>query len=60
VRSSGNGRNWSRRLVVARGPYGTSNLDLGASGARRGVAVYQRGAPGDSEGAIHLVRFRFR
>jgi hypothetical protein len=60
VRSSGNGRAWSRRLVVARGPYGMSNLDLGGSGARRGVAVYQRGGPGDSQGAIFLVRFRFR
>jgi hypothetical protein len=60
VRSSGNGRNWTDRLVIARGPYGTSNLDLGASGAGRGVAVYQRGSPGSREGAIFLVRFRLR
>lgn len=60
VRGSRNGRNWSRQLVLARGPYGMSNLDLGASGRGRGVAVYQRGAPGDREGAIFLVRFRLR
>jgi hypothetical protein len=60
VRGSRNGRNWSRQLVLARGPYGMSYLDLGASGRGRGVAVYQRGAPGDSEGAIFAVRFRLR
>jgi hypothetical protein len=60
VRTSSDGRDWSRRLVVARGPYGMSNLDLGASRGKHGVAVYQRGAPGDREGAIYLVRFRFR
>ena len=60
VRSSGNGRNWTDRLVLVRGPYGMSNLDLGASGAGRGVAVYQRGGPGSREGAIFAVRFRLR
>jgi hypothetical protein len=60
VRGSRNGRNWSRQLVIARGPYGMSNLDLGASGRGRGVAVYQRGAGGSREGAIFAVRFRLR
>jgi hypothetical protein len=60
VRSSRNGRKWSRPLILVRGPYGMSYLDLGASGAGRGVAVYQRGSPGSREGAIFAARFRFR
>jgi hypothetical protein len=60
VRGSRNGREWSRSLTVARGPYGLSNLDLGASGAGRGVAVYQRSRAGSSQGAIYAVRFRLR
>jgi hypothetical protein len=59
VRGSRDGREWSDRLRLARVPYETSSLDLGASRRGRGVAVYQSGsAQSGRQGAIYAVRFR--